>query len=290
MMRPSELEYHKANSLEQALTLLDLFGDDGRPIAGGQSLMPMMNLRLARPMYLVDIGGLDLDAIEQDGDLVRIGALVCHERHLSDPLIARHFPAIVEGVESIGHPTIRRNGTMGGSIAHCDPTAELCLLTMLHDAQIVVASAKGERRLAADGFFEGAYTTILEPGEMIVAVELPIPPACQAGAFTEIAERRGDFAIVACGVTVLPDGDRVGRISIAVSGASDVAMRAPALEEALQARALDKPDPTGAIADFVASLSPPHDHSASADYRRALIAELLGRTIKTACTRALEKA
>lgn len=289
-MRPSEFEYHKADSLEQALTLLDQFGDDGRPIAGGQSLMPMMNLRLARPMYLVDIGGLGLDAIERDGDLVRIGALVCHERHLSDPLIARHFPAIVEGVKSIGHRTIRRNGTMGGSIAHCDPTAELPLLAMLHDAQIVVASTKGERRRAADSFFEGAYTTILEPGEMIVAVELPVPPACQAGAFTEIAERHGDFAIVACGVTVLPDGKRIGRIAIAVSGVSDVAIRAPALEEALQGQALGFPDPAQAIADFSASLSPPNDHSASADYRRALVAELLGRTIKTACMRALEKA
>lgn len=287
-MRPSEFEFHKAETLEHALALLDQFGEDGRPIAAGQSLVPMMNLRLARPMYLVDINGLGLDTIAQDGNLVRIGAMVRHERHLTDPLIAQHFPTLVEGVHSIGHPTIRRNGTIGGSLAHSDPTAELPLLTMLHDGQIVAASVQGERRIDAADFFESAYTTALQPGEMIVAIELPVPPANQTGAFVEIAERRGDFAIVACGVTIVPENGRIARAAVALCGASDVAMRAPQLEEALKGLSIANPTPRPAIEAFTGPLTPPNDHSASAEYRRALIAELLDQAIKTACTRALE--
>ena len=287
-MRPTDFEYHKAGDLDHALQLLAEFGEDGRPIAGGQSLVPMMNLRLARPSHLVDITGLGLDAIERSGETVRIGALVRHERYFADPLVTAHFPAFVEGVRAIGHPTIRRNGTIGGSLAHCDPTAELPLLTMLYDGTIVAASARGERRIEATAFFEGAYMTVLEPDEMIVAVELPLPPTGQSSAFVEMAERRGDFAIAACGLALTPAEGRISRAAVAVSGCAQVAMRAPRLEEALDGLALNGADATAAIADYTGTLSPPSDHSASADYRRALIAELLDRALKTACARAME--
>lgn len=285
-MRPAAFEYHRVESLDHALTLLAEFGDEGRPIAGGQSLVPMMNLRLAAPAHLVDINGIGLDAIERVGDVVRIGALVRHERYPSDPLMAELFPVFVEGVRWIGHPTIRRHGSIGGSLAHSDPTAELPLLAMLHDGRIVAASAEGERRIPADGFFEGAYMTALAPGEMIVAVELPVPPDPTAGAFLEIAERRGDFAIAACGVVLGHDGARVTRAAVACSGASDVAIRAPDLEAALVGVELARPDARTAIAAFTAGLDPPDNHAASAAYRRALLTELLGRAVTTACARA----
>lgn len=288
-MRPSEFEYHRAESVEQALALLAEFGDDGRPIAGGQSLVPMMNLRLARPLHLVDINGLGLDTIEGTADVVRIGALVRHECYLDDPVITETFPAFIDGVRAIGHPTIRRNGTIGGSLAHSDPTAELPLLCMLHDGTIVVASSEGERRVAAENFFEGAYMTVLEPGEMIVAVELPVPSTAHSGAFVEMAERRGDFAIAACGVTFEHKKGRIVRAAVACSGAAQTAIRAPQLEAALEGVELARPETARPDIDaFTDTLSPTDDASASADYRRALIGELLERALAKAAARAME--
>lgn len=288
LMRPSEFEYHKAESLEQALELLREFGDEGRPLAGGQSLVPMMNLRLARPQYLVDVTGLGLDSIDRDGEVIRVGALVRHEQYLADPLIAEFFPTFVDGVQAIGHPTIRRNGTTGGSLAHSDPTAELPLLYMLHDGDIIAQSANGERRIPATAFFKGAYMTALEPGEMIVAVELPVPSTPSSGAFMETAERRGDFAIAACGVTFEQSGGRIKRAAIACSGAGQAPMRASELEQAFEDQHLAQLAATPAVAAFTDALTPPDDHTASADFRRALIAELLERAVATASERALE--
>jgi len=287
-MTPSAFEYHKAESLEHAVALLDQFGEDGRPLAGGQSLVPMMNLRLARPRYLVDINGLGLGAIELDGQTLKIGALVRHEQYLSNTIIATHYPAFLDGVQAIGHPTIRRNGTTGGSLSHADPTAELPLLSILHDAQIVAASVRGERKIAATDFFEGAYMTTLQAGEMIARIELPIPPSPSAGAFVEFGERRGDFAIAAGAVTLAFADGRISRASVACSGAAQTAIRAPDIEAALVGLPIEHPESRHHVKAFAASLSPPDDHSASADYRRALIEELLQRAISIACARATE--
>lgn len=287
-MRPSAFEYFKAESLEHALALLAEHGDEARPLAGGQSLVPMMNLRLARPTHLIDINGLDLGCIQLHGSVLRIGALARHARYLTDPLIAEHFPAIREGVAAIGHPTIRRHGTTGGSLSHADPTAELPLLMLLYDATIVSASSGGERRIAAAEFFRGAYMTALEPGEMIVSLELPLPPKASAGAFVEFGERRGDFAIAACGVALEHSGGAITRIRVACSGAGEVPICAPGLERALTGRTLAEPVTAGDLSAFAASLAPSEDHFATGDYRRALLVELAQRAIATACARARE--
>jgi carbon-monoxide dehydrogenase medium subunit len=289
-MRPSAFDYHKAESLDHALALLAEYGEEARPLAGGQSLVPMMNLRLARPSHLVDINNLGLDEIEMAGGLLRIGALVHHERYLTDPLIAAHFPAFREGVTAIGHPTIRCHGTTGGSLSHADPTAELPLLNLLHDATIVASSTGGERRIAAANFFLGAYVTALEPGEMMTAVELPVLPAGSTGAFVELGERRGDFAIAACGVTIEHANGAITRLRLACSGAGEVPVRVPDLERALAGRPLVDPSAVDEIAALVSSLTPSDDHFATADYRRALLGELAGRAIAIACGRATENA
>jgi carbon-monoxide dehydrogenase medium subunit len=286
-MRPAPFEYHRAETLEHALRLLADFGDEGRVLAGGQSLVPMMNLRVARPEHLVDINGLDCDGVERDGGMLRIGALVRHERHLAEPLIAEHLPALVEGVRAIGHPTIRRHGSLAGSLAHAAPTAELPLLCVLYDAQIVAMSIAGERRIPADEFFNGAYTTALLPGEMITAVEIPIATSTTTGAFIEMGERRGDFAIAAGTASLEFEDGRITRASVACSGAAMTPMRAPDVELALVGRSLAEPGAEEAVAAYAASLAPLADHFATADYRRALIRELLDRAITTACSRAL---
>lgn len=287
-MRPASFEYHRATSLDHALELLHQFGEDGRPIAGGQSLVPMMNFRLARPSHLVDINRLPLAGIETDGQVLRIGALTRHEAYFDDPLIARHFPAFLDAVHYIGHPTIRRNGSIGGSISHADPTAELPAVAVLHDADIVIRSVEGTRKVKAPEFFLSAYVTAIEPGEMVVALEFPLPADASTGSFIEQSERSGDFGTAAVGVTLEFAGGDITSAATVCSGADLFPIRAPEVEEFLAGRALADPGAREAGRILAASIDPVDDHIASADYRRGLIAELTRRAIEAACSRALK--
>lgn len=288
-MRPASFEYHKAADIEDAVRLLAEFGDEGRPIAGGQSLVPMMNLRLARPGHLVDINALALDEIEFDGGVMRVGALVRHERYAGDPRIAEHFPALLDAVHWIGHPTIRRHGSIGGSLSHADPTAELPAAAVLYDATMIVRSLEGERRIAAADFFESAYVTALQPGDLLVAVEFPIPPANSTGSFMEIGERRGDFAIASVGAAIEFEGGVITKAAIVCCGADLVAIRAPDIEAFLIGKPLDAPPAKEAGAMFAAEVEPSSDHVAGAEYKTALIGELTQRAVEAACARALER-
>lgn len=288
-MRPASFEYHRATSLDHALELLHQFGDDGRPIAGGQSLVPMMNFRLARPGHLVDINRLPLNTIDIDGPVLRIGALTRHIAYFDNPLIAKYFPAFLDAVHYIGHPTIRRNGSIGGSISHADPTAELPAVAVLHDAEIVVRSLEATRKIKASEFFLSAYVTALEPGEMVVAIEFPLPPEAYTGSFVELSERSGDFGMASVGITLeFANGD-ITKAAMVCSGADLFPIRAPEIEDYLVGKPLASPGAAEAGASFAASIDPVDDHIASADYRRNLIAELTRRAIEIACTRALER-
>lgn len=286
-MRPAPFSYHKAEGLDDALTMLAEFGDEARPLAGGQSLVPMMNLRLARPSHLIDINGLGLDMIEERGDVVHMGALVRNARYASSELITRHFPAFAEGVDWIGHPTIRRRGTLGGSISHADPTAELPALCVLHDAAIIAQSTAGSRRIPAAEFFLSAYVTCLEPGELVIGVELPIPPRPTSGAFEEFAERRGDFAIVAVGVILHHDQGRITDAAITWSGVDLVPVRAPDAAEMLRGQPLADLDVAMVARILAADINPLEDPLASADFRKDLIIELTHRALTRACEKAI---
>jgi carbon-monoxide dehydrogenase medium subunit len=288
-MRPVSFEYHRATSVDHALLLLAEFGEDGRPLAGGQSLVPMMNLRLARPAHLVDINDLPLDWIEAGGSTMRIGALMRHQRYFTEPIIRERFAAFHEAVHWIGHPTIRLHGSFGGSLSHADPTAELPAVALLYDAVIVAASRAGERRIPAADFFQGAYVTDLRPGEMVVAAEFPIPPAASAGSFLEIGERRGDFATASVGVTIEFADGAIAKAAVVCSGGALTPVRAPETESFLVDRPLTDPGAAEAGQMFAAAVDPPNDHIASADYRRGLIAELTKRALESACGKALRQ-
>jgi CO/xanthine dehydrogenase FAD-binding subunit len=288
-MRPSHFDYHKARSLEHALELLARFGEDGRPLAGGQSLVPMMNLRLAAPDHLVDISGLPLNRIEFTDSVMRVGALVKHRQYLAEPLVKNHFPALHEAVSWIGHPTIRDNGTTGGSISHADPTAELPLAAVLYDATIIARSLSGERRIPADEFFHDAYVTALQPGEMVTSVEFAVPAKASTGSFVEFAERRGDFAIASVGVAIEFEGQAITKAAIACSGAERRPIRAREIENRLIGRPLASPGALEAGQRFAASIEPTGDFLNSAEYRKGLIGELTKRAIEAACTRALSQ-
>lgn len=286
-MRPASFEYHRAESLEQALELLAEFGDEIRPIAGGQSLVPMMNFRLARPAHLVDINRLPLNTIEIDGEVMRVGALTRHYQMFESPLLAKHFPALLDAAHYIGHPTIRRNGSVGGSISHADPTAEWPASAVLCDAEIIVRSLHDTRRIPAREFFESAYVTTLEPGEMVVAIEFPLPPSQSTGSFIEIGERSGDFAIASVGIMIEHNGEAITKASIVCSGADLVPIRAPEIEDMLIGQSLREPPAKEAGQTFSLTIDPANDHIASADYRRNLIAQLTERAILKACARAV---
>ncbi|MDV3130164.1 FAD binding domain-containing protein [Mycobacterium sp. 21AC1] len=215
-MKPAAFQYHRAHSVAQAVDLLAELGEDAKIIAGGQSLVAMMNFRLARPTSLIDVSGItDLRYVDRDQTLT-IGALTTHydiERTFK-PVLSEGYAVISDAMQWVGHLPIRTRGTIGGSIAHADATAEWCLLTVLLDAEIVVASTRGERTIAASEFFFGLYTTALEYDEMIVAVRFPRP--APHAVLTEYAQRHGDFAVVAVAADLdVTDGEVVsGRVAL----------------------------------------------------------------------------
>lgn len=285
-MRPVAFDYHRAEGLDHALELLATLGEEARPLAGGYSLVPMMNLRLARPMHLVDINGLGLDAIESHGGSVRLGGLVRHARLLDDALIGDVLPVLREAAVHIAHPTIRNRGTVGGSLAHADPTAELPLVAVLYDGVVIAASQQGERRINASEFFQGAFATALEPHEIVVALEMPTPAAGEAGGFVEFAERLGDFAIVAIGARVRAEGGRIAQAGIACAGAASVPVRGGEAEAMLIGQPLDDVGAAEAGQVLADACTPSADIRASAGYRKHLIAELTRRAVDLACRRA----
>ncbi|GAA0604701.1 xanthine dehydrogenase family protein subunit M [Paenochrobactrum glaciei] len=289
-MRPSGFSYHRADDLQHAYQLLAEFGEDGRPLAGGQSLVPMMNLRLARPNHLVDINRLPLNQFELKQDFLRIGALVRHHEYADNPHIAAYFPAFQEAVHWIAHPTIRLHGSLGGSISHADPTAELPAMCVLYDAEVILGSLQGERRVKAQDFFHGAYVTAVEPGEMVIAVEFPLPKEQPSGAFSELGERLGDFAIASIGVALTHKAGTIATAAIVCGGAEMVATRGPAIEAQLVGKRLDQVDFEVLAAEFSGQFNPSGDFTATTAYRKGLIGELTKRTLQRACSKALEAA
>jgi carbon-monoxide dehydrogenase medium subunit len=203
-VKPAAFEYHRARSVAGAVGLLTELGDEAKIVAGGQSLVAMMNFRLARPEHLVDITHIDgLAGIRREGETLRIGALTTHRGVEKADL--GNFAVLSRAMRWVGHLPIRTRGTVGGSIAHADATAEWCLLAVLLEARIVVEGPAGRREIPAEEFFLGPFTTALEPDELIV--ELVFPHPAPRAALTEYADRKGDFALVAAAVDL--DTDRI---------------------------------------------------------------------------------
>jgi len=232
-MKPSSFAYARATSLPQALALHAAAGEGARYLAGGQSLLASLNFRLDAPPALIDLNPIaELQGITLAGDRVRIGALTRHAQVLADPLIAAHLPLIAEAVRHVAHPAIRNRGTFGGSVALADPAAEMPACCLALEAEMVIAGPGGERRVAADDFFLGLYETALAPGEVLVAVEIPLPAAGARHAFGELARRHGDYAMAGLALMRGPD-----RVRVVYFGLSDRPVRSPAAEAAILAGA-----------------------------------------------------
>jgi len=291
-VKPPVFEYHRPGSLHDALALLGAH-PGAKPLAGGQSLIPAMNFRLAAPDVLIDLNALaELSGIAEtaDGGL-RIGAMTRHHAVEHSASVAARAPLLAEAMPFIAHTPIRNRGTIGGSLAHADPAAELPAVMVALEARLVLVSTRGERGVPAAEFFTGLFTTALEKGELITAIEIPPAPPRTGAAFLELARRHGDYALV--GVTVVVTLDSAGRVAgarIVLFSVGEGPVRAAHVEQALAGTAGD-PAALRAAADAVQrDIDPPSDIHASSAYRRQLASVLTRRALAAAIGRAADAA
>jgi carbon-monoxide dehydrogenase medium subunit len=282
-VKPASFEYHRAYTPEEVVELLTELGDDAKILAGGQSLAPMMNFRLARPSALVDVNGVTgLDHVVREGHELVVGALTRHRAlEISrDPAVLDGFALLPRAARWIGHYPIRSRGTVGGSIAHSDPTAEWCLLARLYDATVVVQGPQGRRSVPSDEWFTGFLTTSADWNEMVVETRFARPRPY--GALTEYARRRGDFAVAAAAVALdVVDGSCRG-VSIVLGGVAAEPLRVPGAE-AVAEGAPATGETWREVARVAAEgIDPPTDLNGDADYRRALVRTLTERAFAEA--------
>jgi carbon-monoxide dehydrogenase medium subunit len=274
-------EYACPATVAEAVRLLAAGGGTAKPLAGGQSLLPTMAFRLAAPSLLVDLRKLPgLDRIELRADGVVLGARVRWRDIQDDARLAEAHPLLRAAIEHVAHYQVRNRGTVGGSLAHADPAAEMPGIAVACDAELTLAGAAGTRRVPAAAFFLGPLSTALADDELILEVRLPPWPAGRRWAFEEFARRRGDFAIA--GVAAYYDPDPAGRarnVHIAVIGACHRPHRVAAAEAALEGKAVSDQTILAAATAAAASVEPPEDLHASAAYRRSLVGTLLERAL-----------
>jgi carbon-monoxide dehydrogenase medium subunit len=221
-MKAAAFAYARATSVDEALKLLAAHGEKAKLLSGGQSLVPAMNLRLISPELLVDIGGLDeLRGIAVTNDVVRIGALTRHVDLLKHPEIAVHAPLLAEAVAHVAHPAIRNRGTLGGSLAHADPAAELPACMLALDATLIVRGGPGERRIRAADFFQGIFQTALSEEELLIAVEFPVRRTNSVHYFHEFARRHGDYAIAGLAAQAIVDAGTITSLRMAFVAVGD---------------------------------------------------------------------
>jgi aerobic carbon-monoxide dehydrogenase medium subunit len=286
-MKPAPFNLFRPKSVDEALALLQSHGDEAKVLAGGQSLVPLMNFRLAQPQNLIDLNGVKgLDQIKFDDQMLSLGAMVRQRDVERSPSIAERLPILHEAIEQVGHPAIRNRGTAGGSLVHADPSAELPLVAIALDATFHLRGAQVSRSIAAKDFYHGYLLTDIAPDELLVSTDFHLPPADCGWCCTEIARRHGDFAIVAVAVLLGCGRDRkIDFARIALAGVGSAPLRMIAAEEALVG------ERAGAelfrrAADIAAqAVEPPADIHASAGYRRHLTGVLVRRALATAESR-----
>jgi carbon-monoxide dehydrogenase medium subunit len=285
-MKPPRFEYHAARTVDEAVSLLARYRGEAKVLAGGQSLMPLLNFRLVRPAALIDLNRIaGLDYIRQVDGQVRFGAMTRQRAVEFSPIIRQHLPLLAEATRWVGHLPIRTRGTIGGSIAHADPAAEYPAILTALDGEVVVQSPRGERTLRAPELFQTYLTTTLAPDEILTEVRLPVAPASAGHAFEEFARRHGDFAIVGIAALVAVDGRRVVQARLATAGASPVPVRLRPAEEILERAGLGDDAIEAAAARARELVDPDSDIHASADYRRHLTGVLTARALKRARAR-----
>jgi carbon-monoxide dehydrogenase medium subunit len=286
-MKPAAFEYIVADSVDMAVASLAQAGGDAKIIAGGQSLVPMLNFRLLRPSVLVDINRIpDLAYVREDGDVVRIGALTRHHQLETSAVIAAHFPVLTEAMTHVAHLAIRNRGTVGGSLSHADPAAELPMMAVLLDAELCIASPAGIRTVAARDFLRDTLSVDLAGDEIVIEIVLPKLLPDTGWGFEEVARRSGDFALAAVATTLTISDGKIAQARIAMTGVAPTARRVLDAERLLVGIRLDDGVGNDVIEAVRAATEPPTDLHASSDYRRHLVGVLAGRALAAAWRRA----
>ncbi len=290
-MKPPIFDYVAPASIEMAVAALAAAGGDAKVLAGGQSLVPMLNFRLLRPSILIDINRIPgLAFIEESADSVRIGALTRHFQLETSPVVATYFPVVSCAMTHVAHLAIRNRGTIGGSLSHADPAAELPLLAMLLDAELHIASPAGKRTVAARDFFLDALTVDLGGAEIVIEIVLPKLPPHTGWGFEEVARRHGDFALAAVAATLTVADGAIAQARLALTGVGPTPLRVPEAEASLIGHALDAALIGRSVDAARGAIAPETDLHASSDYRSHLAGVLTGRALTAAWDRALASA
>jgi carbon-monoxide dehydrogenase medium subunit len=282
-MYPARFEYHAPTSVDEALELLERYGDEAKVLAGGQSLIPLMKLRFASPSALVDINRIQgLGSIQEDNGFLSIGALVRHrDCERSDALQGR-FGVLGDAAPQISDPIVRNRGTVVGSLTHADPQGDWGSALMAAGAQLEVVSSGGTRTIPLDELFQGPFTTSLAPNEIATAVQVPDPGGRAGGTYLKLERKVGDFATVGVAVHLSMDNGTVGRAGIALTGVGPKNLRAEAAEQALAGAELTDETIQGAAELAAEAAQPRSDHRGTADYKRSVVRVFTERGLRKA--------
>lgn len=288
MSLPAAFDYHPAKTVDEALALLQQFGDEAKLLAGGHSLLPTMKLRLAQPGHLVDLGKINgLSYIREENGAVAVGAMTTYTTLQNSDLIRQHFALLPEGIAVIGDPQVRNRGTIGGSVAHADPAADMPGIVLALKADILVQSTNGVRTIKADDFFTGLFETALQPGEIITEIRFAIPPARTGSAYMKLENKASHYAIAGCAAVVTLDTDATcTSASVVITGSSVKATRASTVESTLVGKKLDEPTVAEAATHAADGLELLEDIHGSKPYRAQMSIVMARRAILLAAQRA----
>lgn len=286
-MIPGPFAYHRPQSVKEAVALLADLGEDARPIAGGHSLIPMMKLRLALPKHLVDLGKIeDLKGVRADGNDIVIGAMTTQHELIASDLLTAKLPIIRETALLIADPQVRYVGTLGGNVANGDPGNDMPAVMICLGAAYHVAGKGGKRHIAAREFYQGAYFTALEPGEIVTAIRIPVPPSGHGYAYEKLKRKIGDYATAAAAVVLTLAGGRVGTCSIALTNLAETALWAEDAAKIVTGSTLDTATVKKAAAAAEAITSPASENRGPARYRTKMAGVMVTRALAAAKARA----
>lgn len=286
-MIPGAFAYHRPSSVKEAVGLLADLGEDARAIAGGHSLIPMMKLRLATPSHLVDLGGVtDLKGIRADGSDIVVGATTTQHELIGSDLLSKMLPILGETSLLIADPQVRYVGTLGGNVANGDPGNDMPAVMMCLNAIYHVAGKTGQRNIAARDFYKGAYLTTLNPGEIVTAVRIPVPPAGHGYAYEKLKRKIGDYATAAAAVVLTMSGGKVVTCSIGLTNVAETPLWAEEAAKIVTGSTLDAATVKKAVAAAEAITSPASDGRGPAAYRTKMAGVMLSRAFVSAKQRA----
>ena len=286
-MIPGSFAYHRPTSVKEAVSLLAQWGDDGRALAGGHSLIPMMKLRLAMPAHLVDLAGIsELKGVRADGNDVVIGAMVTQHELVASELLTAKVPLLRETSLQVADPQVRYVGTIGGNVANGDPGNDMPAVMMCLGASYHVTGQGGERRIAARDFYQGAYFTALETGNVLTAVRIPVPPAGHGYAYEKLKRKIGDYATAAAAVVLTMAGGKVATCSIGLTNVAETPLWAEEAANILVGSTLDAATVKKAVAAAEAITAPAADARGPAHYRTKMAGVMLTRALARARSRA----